>query len=85
MGRAVLLDYWSWREAQKDPRPYDPFDSTSIPLEDLKSCLAAQGTELKFGDILFIRSGKPIFCFFQIPFSKIRPRVPSVTPCQNHR
>ncbi|KAI1466298.1 uncharacterized protein F4812DRAFT_460571 [Daldinia caldariorum] len=72
VGRGVLIDYHSWRLAQPaDKRkPYDPFQSDAIPLEDLQACLAAQGTEVKFGDILFIRSGTYIphtsyllFCF----------------------
>ncbi|KAI0405304.1 hypothetical protein F4802DRAFT_607015 [Xylaria palmicola] len=62
VGRGVLVDYHSWRlspegQAQSRVKDYDSFESTSIPVEDLKACLKAQGTELKFGDILFIRSG----------------------------
>ncbi|KAI0119328.1 hypothetical protein F4814DRAFT_236141 [Daldinia grandis] len=59
VGRGVLVDYHSWRLAQPaaDLKPYDPFKSDAIPLGDLQACLSAQGTEVKFGDILFIRSG----------------------------
>ncbi|CAJ2508245.1 Uu.00g094310.m01.CDS01 [Anthostomella pinea] len=57
VGRGILVDYHSWRPSQKNVKPYDSFDSVSIPLEDLQACLAAQGTEVKFGDILIIRSG----------------------------
>ncbi|KAI1342062.1 hypothetical protein F5Y15DRAFT_374125 [Xylariaceae sp. FL0016] len=57
VGRGILIDYHSWRMAQTDIKPYDSFDSVSIPLEDLQTCLKAQDTEVKFGDILFIRSG----------------------------
>ncbi|KAI1358266.1 hypothetical protein F5Y08DRAFT_322220 [Xylaria arbuscula] len=62
VGRGVLVDYHSWRtspEGQKQAKlkDYDSFKSVAIPLEDLQACLRAQGTELKFGDILFIRSG----------------------------
>ncbi|ORY71572.1 uncharacterized protein BCR38DRAFT_480076 [Pseudomassariella vexata] len=57
VGRGVLVDYHSWRISQGEEKVYDSFDSVSIPLEDLKACLAAQGTEVRFGDILFIRSG----------------------------
>ncbi|KAI0872877.1 hypothetical protein GGS24DRAFT_465741 [Hypoxylon argillaceum] len=62
VGRGVLVDYHGWRtspegEAQSKVKDYDSFESISIPLEDLQACLKAQGTELKFGDILFIRSG----------------------------
>ncbi|KAI1138722.1 hypothetical protein F5Y05DRAFT_382164 [Hypoxylon sp. FL0543] len=57
VGRGILVDYHTWRLAQDPPRPYDSFESVSIPLEDLQACLTAQGTEVKFGDILFVRSG----------------------------
>ncbi|KAI0834568.1 hypothetical protein F5Y06DRAFT_289666 [Hypoxylon sp. FL0890] len=57
VGRGILIDYHSWRLSQPNPKPYNSFESLSIPLEDLQACLAAQGTEVKFGDILFIRSG----------------------------
>ncbi|KAK7967390.1 uncharacterized protein PG986_001667 [Apiospora aurea] len=59
VGRGILVDYHSWRTSQPDGKvsTYDSFDSTSISVADLKACLDAQGTEVKFGDILFIRSG----------------------------
>lgn len=57
VGRGVLVDYHSWRMSQSEVTAYDSFASTSIPLGDLKACLKAQGTEVKFGDILFVRSG----------------------------
>ncbi|KAI8947966.1 hypothetical protein F4801DRAFT_487715 [Xylaria longipes] len=62
VGRGVLVDYHSWRtspegQAQSKVKDYDSFESVSIPLDDLQACLKAQGTEPKFGDILFIRSG----------------------------
>lgn len=37
--------------------PYDPFARDSIPVADLQACLKAQGTEVKFGDILITRTG----------------------------
>jgi hypothetical protein len=55
VGRGVLLDYHSWRVANNVP--YEPFKTGSIPLDHLKAVLESQGTELKFGDILIIRSG----------------------------
>jgi len=57
VGRGVLLDFHSWREAQNPPIPYDAFKTGSIPLKYLKATAEAQGTEIKFGDILLIRSG----------------------------
>ncbi|TDZ33532.1 hypothetical protein C8035_v012145 [Colletotrichum spinosum] len=55
VGRGVLVDYHSWR--QTNGKPYDPFARDSIPVADLKACLESQGTEVKFGDILFTRTG----------------------------
>ena len=57
VGRGVLLDFHSWRLAQDPPIPYEPFKTGSIPLKYLKATAEAQGTVIKFGDILIIRSG----------------------------
>ncbi|KAK7953310.1 hypothetical protein PG988_014004 [Apiospora saccharicola] len=59
VGRGILVDYHGWRTSQPDDKvsAYNSFESTSISLADLQACLEAQGTEVKFGDILFIRSG----------------------------
>ncbi|GKT84672.1 hypothetical protein Ct61P_02522 [Colletotrichum tofieldiae] len=54
VGRGILVDYHSWRLGQNIP--YDPFARDSIPVSDLKACLEAQGTEVKFGDILLTRT-----------------------------
>ena len=56
VGRGILLDYHAWRLQNRIP--YEPFESNSIPLEHLKAVAKAQGTEIKFGDILIIRSGR---------------------------
>lgn len=55
VGRGVLIDYHSWR--LEKGIEYDAFSSTPIPLEHLEECLKAQRTEIKFGDILFTRTG----------------------------
>ena len=55
MGRGVLLDFHSWRLAHGIR--YDPFKTGSITLEQLKAVAEEQGTEIRFGDILIIRSG----------------------------
>ncbi|KAI4863242.1 hypothetical protein F4820DRAFT_427740 [Hypoxylon rubiginosum] len=61
VGRGILIDYHSWRLSQppssSTTTPYDSFETLSIPLSDLEACLAAQNTTVRFGDILFIRSG----------------------------
>jgi hypothetical protein len=62
VGRGILLDFHSWREAQDPPIPYDPFKTGSIPLKYLKATAEAQGTTIKFGDILIIRSGQSKLC-----------------------
>jgi hypothetical protein len=51
-----LLDYHSWRLANKIP--YEPFKTDSIPLTHLKAVAESQKVEFKFGDILIIRSGQ---------------------------
>lgn len=55
VGRGVLLDYHSWRLANKIS--YEPFKTDSIPLTHLKAVAESQKVEFKFGDILIIRSG----------------------------
>ncbi|WQF79644.1 Putative kynurenine formamidase/cyclase, kynurenine formamidase superfamily [Colletotrichum destructivum] len=55
VGRGILVDYHTWRLERQIP--YDPFARDSIPVSDLKTCLEAQGTEVKFGDILLTRTG----------------------------
>lgn len=60
VGRGVLLDYHSWRLAQSPEIPHDAFKTGSIKLEHLKEVAKAQGTTIKFGDILIIRSGTVI-------------------------
>ncbi|OAG44387.1 hypothetical protein AYO21_01383 [Fonsecaea monophora] len=57
-GRGVLLDYYSWSQAQG--KQYDLIGDTAdhaIPVEELQACAAAQGVEIRQGDLLFVRSG----------------------------
>ncbi|KAK4934478.1 hypothetical protein LTR10_024269 [Elasticomyces elasticus] len=57
-GRGILVDYLSY--ARSKGIQYDLIGqkaSHAISVEDLKACLAAQGTEVRYGDILLIRSG----------------------------
>ncbi|KAI8943365.1 hypothetical protein NX059_001380 [Plenodomus lindquistii] len=63
-GRGVLLDYRSY--AHKKGIKYDPFQYHPITWDDLYECgkdqgidirPAAQGGDIKIGDMLFIRSG----------------------------
>jgi len=55
VGRGILLDFHAWRIA--NDIPYEPFKTGSITLKYLKATAEAQGLEIKFGDILIIRSG----------------------------
>jgi hypothetical protein len=54
VGRGILIDYYSWAQEYE---PYDPLETYSIPLVNIKKCISAQGLEIRKGDILFIRSG----------------------------
>lgn len=56
VGRGILLDYHTWRQEQGIP--HHAFKAGVIKLEQLKAVAKAQGTEIKFGDILIIRSGE---------------------------
>ncbi|RBQ85720.1 hypothetical protein VDGD_20807 [Verticillium dahliae] len=55
VGRGVLVDFHAWRLAQG--RAYDAFGRDDVSVDDLRACLAAQGTEVRFGDILLTRTG----------------------------
>ncbi|KAF3770990.1 hypothetical protein M406DRAFT_245045 [Cryphonectria parasitica EP155] len=59
VGRGILIDLVAWREKQTDPslQTFDCFATSPIPLAHLQACLRDQGTEVRFGDILFIRTG----------------------------
>lgn len=63
-GRGVLVDYWSY--AQANGIKYDPFKWYSISYEELKKAAksqgldfrpAAQGGDIQIGDVLLVRSG----------------------------
>jgi kynurenine formamidase len=55
VGRAVLVDVARWRTATGRPIAVDTADA--IEPEDLRSTLAAQGTQVAPGDILLVRTG----------------------------
>lgn len=63
-GRGILLDYRGY--AHKKGINYDPYEYYPISFEELKHCAAdqgldirpaAQGGDVKIGDILFVRTG----------------------------
>jgi len=55
IGRGILLDYHEWR--LQNGKDHNAFETRAIPLSDLKAVAQSQNTEIKFGDILLIRSG----------------------------
>jgi len=55
VGRGLLIDVYGWRKSQG--RAVNPFEADSYSLDELKSALAAQGSALKPGTILLVRTG----------------------------
>ena len=55
VGRDVLLDFHNWRLCNN--MAYEPSKTGSISLSQLKAVSESQGTEIKFGDILLLRTG----------------------------
>ncbi len=55
VGRGLLLDVVAHRE--REGRPWDPFAAEPIEAEELRAIVAAQGVELRAGDVLLIRTG----------------------------
>ncbi|RMZ79438.1 hypothetical protein DV738_g3375, partial [Chaetothyriales sp. CBS 135597] len=60
-GRGILVDFARWATTEQGRRDgageFKSFEATDIKLDWLKKTLAYQGTELRFGDILIVRSG----------------------------
>lgn len=60
VGRGILVDFLRWRESGpgKDVvKDFKSFERSPIKLEWIKDVLKSQGTDVKFGDVLIIRSG----------------------------
>ena len=60
VGRGILVDFARWRTVgpgKETAKDYQVLDSSPIGLAAIKSVLAWQRTEVRFGDILLIRSG----------------------------
>jgi kynurenine formamidase len=55
VGRGVLLDVAAHRAG--NGRDYDPLGSEAIEADELREVVAAQGVELRDGDVLLIRTG----------------------------
>ncbi|KAF7187797.1 hypothetical protein HII31_10697 [Pseudocercospora fuligena] len=55
VGRGILLDYHEYR--LKNKIPHNALETGAIPAETLRDVARSQGTEIKFGDLLFVRSG----------------------------
>ena len=58
------MDFHNWRLCNNIA--YEPFKTGSVSLSQLKAVAESQGTEIKFGDILLLRSGY-IAAFNKIP------------------
>ncbi|EJD48829.1 hypothetical protein AURDEDRAFT_60626 [Auricularia subglabra TFB-10046 SS5] len=56
-GRGVLLDLVEFFTHDGSPLPYDPWESHSFTVEELKACAAYQGVTFRPGDILLVRGG----------------------------
>jgi hypothetical protein len=56
VGRGVLCDWLRWYEEKSGKAP-SPVSRHEIPVEELQETLKWQGTTLRQGDILMIRSG----------------------------
>lgn len=76
-GRAVLVDFARWATTPEGLKAvngtFKSLESTAIKLEWLKATLAAQKTEIKWGDILIVRSG-----FFPAFYSLDGPALDAV-------
>lgn len=62
VGRGILVDFCRWRESGPgkdipEAASFQSFERSPIKLEWIKQVLEWQGTGVKFGDILVIRSG----------------------------
>ena len=57
VGRGVLLDFDRWRRKNNIEFSATPLNPHKITIDQLKATAKDQGTEIKFGDILFIRNG----------------------------
>jgi len=55
-GRGVLIDYATWAAQQTPPIKYSTFSTHAIPLSTLQQILKETKTELRRGDILFVRT-----------------------------
>ncbi|KAI0159353.1 hypothetical protein BJ166DRAFT_529974 [Pestalotiopsis sp. NC0098] len=55
VGRGVLLDYYAY--AKERGIAYEPMSRHVITTDELEKVAAAQGTELRTGDILLVRAG----------------------------
>ena len=55
IGRGVLIDLAGL--ASRSGEEYDPFTHVVFGVDDVQAALRAQGTQLRFGDILCVRTG----------------------------
>ena len=60
-GRGILVDFARWAASEEGKKEvngsFHSFSTSAIKLSWMKACLASQGTEVRWGDILIVRSG----------------------------
>lgn len=56
-GRGVLVDYASWAASQSPPIEYSTFSTHAISFDTLQQILKETKTEVRKGDVLFVRTG----------------------------
>ncbi|KAI9669389.1 MAG: hypothetical protein M1831_000425 [Alyxoria varia] len=69
VGRGILLDYDAWR--LENGVAHNPFQTSSIKLEHLKAVAESQGTEIRFGDVLIVRSGYTK-AYYNTPYEELK-------------
>ena len=84
-GRGILLDYRHY--AVTHNKPYDPYSSHAITLDELKACGTSQGLDIRpeseggdirVGDFLLIRSG------FVEKYHQISPEARYIAATRSH-
>jgi hypothetical protein len=82
VGRGILVDFARWCERQtsnKELADFECFKATPIKLEWIKQILQEQGTEVRFGDILIVRSGF-MAAYLKLSSSEVQSLIQSNPP-----
>jgi hypothetical protein len=82
VGRGILVDFARWRERQTSNQElvdFECFKATPIKLAWIKQILQEQGTEVRYGDILIVRSGF-MAAYLKLSQSEIQTLIQSNPP-----